>query len=576
MHGFFGKLLWIDLTQESYREETIPGEILERYLGGKGLGSYLLLQHLVPGTDPLGPENKLIFTPGPTSDSPMLGVSRYGVFSKSPQTGLYAESYSGGRVAPVMKRTGYDAIILAGKAKAPVYVEISDSGVTFRSAARLWGLDTYATEDAVLQEVGVKGAQAVVIGPAGENLVKFACIENNYWRSAGRTGLGAVMGSKLVKALVFHGQASCEVADPEGLQKFVRVFREKSLANPGAKAYREYGTPMMVALMNSNGVFPTRYWSQGTFESWEKISAEYLVDNLEVKPRACTRCVFACGKLSTVKQGRHAGLTVEGPEYETIYAFGGLCCIDSMEEIVYLNDLCDRLGMDTISAGNLVALAMEARERSQLADGPAYGDPEGAAKLLREIAARQGRGSLFADGIVAASRALGLEDLAIHVKGLEPPGYDPRLLKGMGLAYATSTRGACHLRATFYKPELAGMIDRETVQGKAELFVEFENRLTIFDTQILCRFMRDLLPWEDLQELIRCTTGRNYTMQELQKMANSIVTLTRDFNLREGCGRKQDTLPKRFFRETIGDPEKNLRPEELEFMVDEYYRIRGW
>ncbi|MGQ9825761.1 MAG: aldehyde ferredoxin oxidoreductase family protein, partial [Desulfotomaculales bacterium] len=505
MHGFHGKLLKIDLGTESFAEEAIPEEVCKRYLGGKGLGTYLLAKSVSPGVDPFSPENRFIITVGPATGTRMPGASRHGIYGKSPLTGGYMESYAGGRVASQIKATGYDAIVLEGRAKGPVILEISPGNVVFHPAGEIWGKETYAAEDAARELAGVPEAQAIAIGPAGENLVRLACVENNYWRSSGRGGMGAVLGSKKVKAIVFHGRVPTPVADEKALKEFVAGLLAASKDLPAVRNYRRYGTPQMVALLNTAQAFPTRYWSRGTLSGWEKISGEALIggSNFNVRPRSCPNCILACGKLTTISSGPYAGLRIEGPEYETIYAFGGLCCINRLEEIIYLNDICDRLGLDTISAGNLVALAMEARERGIGPDFPRYGDTNGAARLLEEMACRKGTGAVFADGIVRAAKALGLENIAIHVKGLEPAGYDPRVLKGMGLGYATSARGACHLRATFYKPELAGIIPPSATEGKAALYVEYEDRLTVFNTLINCVFYRDMLQWPELRRLIK-------------------------------------------------------------------------
>ncbi|WP_003543507.1 aldehyde ferredoxin oxidoreductase family protein [Desulfotomaculum nigrificans] len=575
MKGFYGRLLLINLSTGQWQAEEIPDKILADYLGGKGLGTYLMLNHIPAGADPLGPENCLIFTTGPITDTPMLGSNRFGAFAKSPQTGFYGESYSGGSVATAMKKTGFDAIIIQGQADNPVLLEISDQGVTFRDGSKLWGLDCYEAEDRALAEVGVKGAQTVVIGPAGENLVRFACIENNYWRSLGRTGMGAVMGSKKIKAIVFHGQSHCDVADLTGLKEYVAELTQKGKDNAGVLNYRKYGTPQLVSLMNSVGGFPTKYWSRGSLEGWETLSGEYLLQNFEVTPRACQPCIMACGKLSRITKGRHQGLTVEGPEYETIYSFGGLCCIKELEEIAYLNDLCDRLGLDTISAGNMAAFAMAAAEKGALDVKLTYGDAEGVTELLRQIAQRKDLGDLLADGIRVAARKLGLDDLAIHVKGLEPAGYDPRRLHGMGLSYATSPRGACHLRATFYKPELSGMIDPKTTAGKAKLFIDFEDRLAVYDTLILCRFYRDLVLWDDLAKLVTLTTGLDMDVNKLRQIAQRVVNAARQFNLTHGLTRDDDWLPPRFFNEPLENGDI-LTEENLTAMLEDYYRLRGW
>ncbi|MFQ6066270.1 MAG: aldehyde ferredoxin oxidoreductase family protein, partial [bacterium] len=482
----------------------------------------------------------------------------------------------GGDVAPQIKRCGYDAIIIRRASDSPVYLEISENGVAFHSARHLWGKDTYETEDKVLQEIGVPGAQAVVIGPAGERMVAFACLENNYWRSAGRTGMGAVMGSKKLKGIVFHGNKSCLLADETLLEGYVRSLVRKGRKDPGVAAYRKYGTVQMVAIVNTAGAWPTEYWCKGRFEEWERLSGDYLVDNFKVKPHACHRCFFACGKISEVTKGRHRGLRIEGPEHETIYAFGGLCRVNELEEIAYLNDICDREGMDTISAGNLIAFCMELSRRGRIKEQIKYGDPDQVAELLGKISRREGIGDILARGIRYASKVWDSEDIGVHVKGLEPAGFDPRVLKGMGLQYATSPRGACHLTATFYKPELSGIIAPEVVEGKAQLLIQYEDRMTVFDTLILCRFFRDLVQWEDLITIVEATTGLKYTEERLQKLANDISTLRRMINIREGLTKEDDMLPPRFFREPRKDDGKIVNEKEFLHMLNDYYRARGW
>jgi aldehyde:ferredoxin oxidoreductase len=577
IYGNHGKLLRINLEEKKFGVEEISEKTLNETIGGKGLGTHLLLTEVDPQADPLSPANKIIFTAGPACDTRIPASSRYGVFAKSPLTGIYTESYSGGHLAPVMKRTGFDAIILEGMSGTPVYLHVNHGGVTFHEAGHLWGLESYETEDRIKKEVGIRNAQALVIGPAGEKLVKFACIKNNYWRSAGRTGLGAVMGSKKVKGLIFSGDARAPLADPALLKEYICSLKEKGKDNAAVKAYYNFGTPMMVAILNEVNSFPSRYWHRGNSENWRNLSAEYLRDNLKVRSRACRSCYMACGKLSRVLKGRHKGLTIEGPEYETIYAFGGLCCIDQLEEVIYLNDLCDRLGLDTISTGNLAAFAIEASLEGKVKGAPAYGDVDGIAELVKKISARQGLGDVLADGIKSASQKLGLEDMAIHVKGMEPAGYDPRVFKGMGLAYAISDRGACHLRTTFYKPELSGIISPQQIEGKAELLIDYEDRAVLFDCLIFCRFYRDLVTWDDLSTVIAATTGQQLSKEQLQRTANNVVSWARMFNLKAGISKKDDTLPPRFFEEPL-DKEGNqvITREELEYLVNDYYQLRGW
>ncbi len=332
---------------------------------------------------------------------------------------------------------------------------------------------------------------------------------------------------------------------------------------------------MMVSLMNTTGAFPAKYWSQGSCEHWEQISGEQFHRDHEVKPHSCAKCFMACGRMAKISKGRHKGLKLEGPEYETIYSFGGLCMVTDMAEIVYLNDICDRLGMDTITAGNLCAFAIEARMRGRIDFDIEYGNVDRIAALLRMISDREGIGNILADGIIPASRAWGLEDIAIHVKGMEPAGYDPRALKGMGLTFATSPRGACHLRTTFYKPELAGLIPPEQTRDKAEMLIEYEDRLNIFDTLILCRFYRDMYQWEDLGAALRAVTGQESTTADLQKVAKNIIGMTRTFNLREGLTIEDDRLPGRIVKEALPSG-KSLTSEEMDYMLKDYYRLREW
>lgn len=300
-----------------------------------------------------------------------------------------------------------------------------------------------------------------------------------------------------------------------------------------------------------------------------------MQEHFEVKSKACPNCFLRCTKQSVVKDGPYQGLMLEGPEFETIYAFGGLNCLNSLEEVAYLNDLCDRLGIDTMTAGNVTAFAIEAARRERLDFPIDYGQTEQIANLLHLIVERRGVGEILADGVRTAAERLGLEDLAVHVKGMEPGGFDPRALKGMGLAYAISDRGACHLRGTFYKAELSGQIDPATTEGKARLFVDYEGRALVSDSLILCRFFRDLIGWKELSALIRATTAMNLDQQELASFASRINTWARIFNVREGICRRDDTLPDLFFERPLPDG-RIIKREELAIMLGEYYTLHGW
>ncbi|MBU8909857.1 MAG: aldehyde ferredoxin oxidoreductase family protein [Desulfobacterales bacterium] len=575
MKGYFFKLLKIDVTSQTFHVEDIDNKIMEASIGGKGLGTQLLLDNNPPGVDPLGPDNHLIITSGPLSGSSLYGSSRYGIFAKSPLTHGYGESYSGGSFAGPLSKTGFDAVIIKGAATSPIWIEINPDTVFFHNAKNVWGKDTFETEDYLKKESKGKHPGIMVIGPAGENLIRFAVIKNDRHRVAGRTGMGAVLGSKKIKGLVCYGDKKPVFHDPDGIKKYKKEMLGRLKNNKVVQAYRNMGTPMMVDLLNNAGAFPTEYWKRGRFEKKDGINAAAMAERLNSKPHACRDCFLGCGKNGEVRQGRHKGLKLEGPEYETIYAFGGLCLIDEIEEIAYLNRLCDSLGVDTISSGNIAAFAIEASKQGKINEKLEYGSADDVSSLIKKIVKRRGVGGILAEGIKPAAEELSMQDDVVHVKGMEPAGYDPRILKGMGLAYAVSERGACHLRTTFYKAELTGMIDPEAIDDKVELFIDFEDRCTLFDSFILCRFFRDLYPWEELSKLLFLTTGLSLDQAELSLIAAKIKDNTRRFNLREGLTAKDDTLPPRFFEHKLEDG-KGITQDELGTLVSDYYKIRGW
>ncbi len=580
MNGFYNRMLLVDLTARTAAIVPLPDDLLAAWLGGKGLATRLLMDLNPAGIDPMSPDNHLIFATGPFCGTSMWGGSRYGVYTKSPLTGRYCESYSGGKAPEAIDAAGFDAIVLRGAADAPTALTVHPDGCVFHDAGELWGKDSFETEDLalerfVLPELPHAKKGAAVIGPAAEQGVRYGIISNDYWRCAGRSGAGTVMAAKKVKAVVFQGDRKRTPANPEGVAEFAKEFMLKNRENAGVKAYKAFGTTMMVAIMNTAGAFPAKYWTQGTCEHWEKISGETYHREHEVRPHSCAKCFMACGRMTTLAKGRHRGLKLEGPEYETIYAFGGLCMIQEMDEIAYLNDLCDRLGMDTITAGNLCAFAIEAARRGRIELDIDYGDARAIARLIEQIARREGIGAVLADGIVPAARAWDLEDLAVHVKGMEPAGYDPRVLKGMGLTYAISDRGACHLRTTFYKPELARMIPADAVEGKAAMLIDFEDRLIVFDTLVLCRFYRDMYDWQTLSQAMAEMIGTDCSVENLRATARRIRNLVREFNIREGQTPDEDLLPKRLLEEALPSGH-SLSPEEMAYMLADYYALRGW
>ena len=572
MNGFFNRLLRIDLTRRQSAYADIPDTVLERTLGGKGLGVHLLAAENPPGVHPLAPGSRFIIATGPITGTRMWSQSRFAVFAKSPATGGYGESYCGGTLAPKIKGCGVDAVVLEGACDDLAFLRVDENGVSFHDASALRGKDAFDTEAAILERAG-PGAGAMVIGPAGEHRVAFACIKSDRWRSLGRGGMGAVLGAKGVKGIAFAGTRKAAIADEALLRELIGAVSRKAKDSPVTANYQRFGTPNQVKVTNGQNCFPTRSWTSGHFEGWKNLSAEYMQEHFEVSRHGCPNCFLQCTKLSKVREGRHAGLELEGPEYETIFALGGLNCLDRLEEVAYLNDLCDRLGLDTMSAGNVSAFAIEAHRRGRSDFAIDYNEPDRIAELLRMVAVRQGAGAVFADGVKGAAERLGLEEIAVHVKGLEPAGFDPRVLKGMGLSYATAARGACHLRGTFYKAELSGEIAKDQVEGKARLHVDYEDRAAVFDSLILCRFFRDFILWDELSVLVRASTGMALDRPALERMANRITQQTRRFNAREGLGPGSDTLPERFFREPTTEG-ASLGRAELERMVADYNAIR--
>lgn len=488
---------------------------------------------------------------------------------KAPMTFGYGESQCGGFIAREFRRAGVDFLLITGRSESPVYIVVEDGKVEIKKATHLWKKDTFETEDILRKD---EGGEVMCIGQAGENLVRFACISHRKGRQFGRAGAGAVMGSKMLKAIVVKGSREVEVPHPEELQSFRKWLIEA--AREKLQSISKYGTPGIMALTNEMGVLPTRYWMKGNFDGFENINAETVMKYVR-KRTACFGCTVACGLVVKTDD-----VEMEGPEYETLYALGSLCENRDIKAIFRAAELCDRYGMDTISAGNAVAFLMACSERGEVDEKIRFGDGEATVELIRKIAFREGIGDVLAEGTKRASEILKVSVEAVHVRGLEPPGYDPRGLYGMALAYAVSSRGACHMRSCAYRPNLVGTVDRLSPEGQAALVKDLEDMYCVVDSLVLCRFL--CLPvigpmfWKDLVKLYRIATGREMTVEQLKKIGEKICNLTRSFNLREGAG--EDRLPKTFFNHPLKlyDREMVLSEEDFEKMLEEYYRLRGW
>ncbi len=579
MLPFYKKYLYIDLSSQTCTIKPIEESILRQYGGGKGIGTYLLYKLNPKGVDPLSEDNHIIINVGPAGSAKVWGASRYGIYTKSPLTNCYLDSTSGGDVARYIDKTGYDAIVIKGVSSSPVFLEISDKSVQFRDAEDIWGVDTHKSEDKLRELSNDKDCGACVIGPAAENMCRFGLVKNDYWRSIGRGGVGAVFGSKKLKGIVFYGEAKRPLGDEKKVDQLYKRYLIESKKSAEVEKYRTWGTPIGVPLLNQVGAFPSEYWSKGVVEGWENITQSKMQEVLDVKPKACDRCFIACGKLSKTKENsKYPNLTVEGPEYETFYAFGGLCKITDVEDILYLNDICDRLGMDTMTAGNLVAFAFEASKRGKIKQKFRYGNVKDAEALLNMIAFNENVGKILFKGIVYASKYFGLEDIAVHVKGMEPAGYDPRALPGTALGYATSPRGACHLRSGFYKAELSGVSDPNKTENKAKEVVDWENWFCVYDTLIICRFYRYAYFWDEITEIVQALYGDySISKEDLEQMSNRIISLAKLFNIRENPDSIDmlEKLPQRFFKEPLENG-KVMDRDVFDGMLKEYYELRGW
>lgn len=575
MYGWMGRILRIDLTTKKITEETWPAGIREKFLGGRGLGTYLVHKEVTPATDALSPGNRLVFTVGPLTGTRVPTSGRFSVSTKSPLTGTIFDSNSGGIWGARLKKCGYDGIIIQGAAEMPVYIIITEAGAEIKDARKYWGLDVPATTDRLLQDIGDDGFSVACIGPAGENKVKLAAIMNDRSRALGRGGVGAVMGAKNLKAIMVKGTRKVPVADSDKLDFILYETNKWIKANPiTSQGLPEFGTPVLVNLFNEMGIFPARNFQASQFPQAGQISGETLAETLTIKKTGCYACSIQCTRVTGTKNN-----TGEGPEYESIWALGPQCGISDLELITEANYLCNRLGLDTISVGVTIGFAMELQEKGIYNTGLNFGDTGKLLDLIREIAGRKGLGALLGEGTQLLAADLGGQEFAMQVKGLELPAYDPRGLQGMGLGFATSNRGGCHLRAYMVGPEALGvpkMVDRFATSGKAGLTIFYQNVNAAVDSLILCRFLGLAVSEEYFARLLSAVTGETYQPQDLHVIGERIWNLERLFNIREGFTRENDTLPSRLLQEPVAAGPSAGRVVELQPMLEEYYRFRGW
>ncbi len=590
MYGYAGRILHIDLTTGKTYTEPLNEEYAKKYIGGIGLGIRLWLDHSKPGVDPFSPENPLILTTGPISGTVWpTGGNGHAFVSKSPQSYGVGEAKSHGSFGTELKRAGYDAVIFKGKAERPVYVWIDDDSVQILDASHLMGKSPAETEDAIREELGDYYIRVAAIGPAGEKLVRIACIINDKTRAAGRTGLGAVMGSKNLKAIAVRGTRDIEVAKTEEFMEFVKEFHER-MKGPATKKYRTLGTPENVLVHNSLHCMPTRNYNNAHFEGAEKVSGESLNERFVAKIIGCSSCAMRCEHICVVAEGPYKG-TMTRMEYEPLWAMGPYCGVDRLDAIIKGMDLCNYYGMDSISAGVIVGFAMDCYENGIITDKDTdgiearFGNHEALVQLLEKMGKREGIGDILAEGVKIAGEKIGkgAEKLAQHIKGVEVTGYDLRCLKTAALGFAVSFRGADHNRHGAYAFDVKGKVNRLVVEkGRGKMVKDMEDLYTVIDSLIVCKFSRGTYykGIEDMARLYTLVTGIKMTPEELQRSGERINNVARIFNIREGLGRKDDTLPWKVMNQPITDegPAKGayVSQKELDLLLDDYYEARGW
>ncbi|WP_232203780.1 aldehyde ferredoxin oxidoreductase family protein [Caldivirga maquilingensis] len=562
-----------NLSNGSLTIDNVKESWARLFIGGRGLGLRLIMSMGLKLSDvnPYGPENPLIIATGPLGGTRIPLATRAIALFKSPLNNRWNYSTVGETLGAYLKYSGLDALVLTGASSKPVYLIVSDGKVEVRDARELWGLDTVETEKTLKRSF--RDSAVLTIGPAGENKVPYAAINHEEWRQFGRTGGGAVMGSKMIKAIVFLPVSkNVDVANAKEYEDLVKNLGKLSVTNPGEQSLRNGGTVRLIDVGNNMGFFPSIYWTKVVMPGWERISWEkVLKPSYLLKNGACLYCPVACHKVVKSSSGGY------DLEYETSMALGGLTGVNDPEKLIELGELADRLGFDSISLGNSIAFIMYLGEKGIVKDAPKWGDYEGIRRLIIDTAYRRGLGELAALGTRGIGEKLGVSDLAIHVKGLEPAGYDPRTLKGMILNNAVSERGADHLWSMAYSIDIAGQGGGRFATGseKVAAVMDFEERSTLYDSMLLCKFGRYIYDWEMMRNVLNAVTGFNYTINELKEAAQRIIVMHRYMN---GTTIEQDRLPPRWLKEPVMYEGKSyvVTEEEWMSMIKEYYRLRGY
>lgn len=599
-NGYNGKILRVDLSSGKIATEEFPENFYRQYFGGEGFTGYFLLKELSPGVDPLGPGNKLIFAAGPLTGVPVGGCGRHSVGGKSPLTGAFGEAEAGGYWGTELKMAGFDAIIIEGKAEKPVYLFIRDGEAQLRDARHLWGKKALECQDAIREELGDPLIKVALIGPAGENLVRFANIMNDLDAAAGRTGMGAVMGSKNLKAVACRGHQRVSLADPPAVKDIARWIRDNTPIT--LKGMRDFGTSRLVPTLNSSGGLPTRNFQLGSIEGADKISGQAMKDTILVNRRACFACPVQCKREVKVDEPYVVDPRYGGPEYETIAALGSNCDITDLKVIAKGGELANAYGLDSISCGVAISFAMECFENGLLTSTDTggidlrFGNESAMLQMVEQIALRRGLGDLLAEGVARAAKKIGsgAEEFAFHIKGQELPMHEPRWKQGMGVGFSMSPTGADHCHNihdsayTEMTPSLemlnaVGILEpmplNDLSPAKIRLFKYYSEFIHLLNCSVCCYFVMalGLVGFDRITQLVRSVTGWDTTFFELLKIGERAANLARVFNLREGFTAQDDSMPQRFFTPHGSGPLKvALDPEAFQQAKETYYDMTGW
>ena len=576
MGGWVGKIARVNLSTGNITVQDLPKEMAVSYLGGRGFGARILYDEVGPEVEPFSPDNLIILATGPLNGSKSPSSSRFSMTTKSPLTGTILDSNCGGKTGIRLKDAGYDMLIISGKAARPVWLLVDETGIKINDAGNIWGQDVNVTNDSLLaQMVNPQTASVACIGPAGENLVRFASIISDRSKAIGRGGVGAVIGSKNLKAIVTSGASKQIIADPETLEFIVyearKVIKQSPITSIGLPTY---GTSALVRVMDMMGAFPTYNFTECTFEHINDVSGETLRERFLVKQRACWGCPIGCKRGTKTQHGEG-----EGPEYESLWALGPECGIHDLEAITDANYLCNRLGLDTISTGVTIGCSMEMTQRGILDGGVRFGDAKSLLTTIEDIAYRRHQGDAMAEGSRRFAEKYGNPEYAMQVKGMELPAYEPRAMGVQGLAFVTSNRGGCHLRGNMLGPEILGVpkiVDHSGASGTVGLLIYHQHLSAAFDALGVCKFAGFAVSDELLARMMTAITGIEFVPQNLHKVGERIWNLERLYNLREGFIRKDDTLPKRMMEEPLKDGPAKGRVVNLIPQLEEYYRYRSW